>query len=367
MLGGWTLRRSPLAAAVPLEGTDTVPGLRTLERLRAANLLNNGDASGAGRGAQPPRASRRQSYQRFKGPYIEQMTTQELQKDPKPWKLFLGDAEQGLSAQGFNVPASVDVLSERTEVRRRRRRRPAAPAPPKEPQQSVRSDAMHSRSPPTPRPHAHPTQENLVGYLPNYLRLAAAVVLLTFYLRPKALLGAAAVVYTMYATMTRAVQQQRRRQQQQQQQQQGGGGGGGAAAPAPPADPNDQLLAAATMVATWFVVAYTRCLPIMLLGVALAAAAVLLHAASRRGASEYRYRGRAPLGFSLWQVLGREAAPAGSDPRAVFKQLARGARQEAAQRAQWAGRWAKFYLLSTADAVRRRFPGRAQPGGGAWG
>lgn len=114
MLGSWMLRRSPLAAAVPLEGSDTVPGLRTLERLRSSNLLDTG-SSARSRGAQAPRPSRRSNYQRFKGPFIEQMSTDDLQKTPKPWKQFLGDGNQG-----FNLPASVDVLSERTEVRTRR-------------------------------------------------------------------------------------------------------------------------------------------------------------------------------------------------------------------------------------------------------
>jgi len=175
---------------------------------------------------------------------------------------------------------------------------------------------------------------------------------LTFYLRPKALLGAAAVAYTLYTTLSRAVAQQ----QQQQQQQQAGGAAAPAARRAPPAeDPAAQLMAAAMMVGTWILVAYTRCLPIMALSLALAAAAVLAHAATRRGVSEYRCRGRPTLGFSLWQVLGRQPAPPGSDPRLLFKQLGRGAQQAVLQRARHLGRWAKFHLLGAWDVVRRPF------------
>lgn len=117
-LGGWTLRRSPLAPSVPLEGSETVQGLRTLERLRSASLLER-ERANSSRGAAAVEASqnRRRRYQRFKGPFLEQMTTDDFKKAPHPWKQFVGLGDEGLMLKGYNVPASVDILCERIEVR----------------------------------------------------------------------------------------------------------------------------------------------------------------------------------------------------------------------------------------------------------
>lgn len=56
---------------------------------------------------------------------------------------------------------------------------------------------------------------------------------------------------------------------------------------------------------TWLLVAYTRCLPVLLLGAVVALVAVLVHCGLRRAPSEYRHRGRQLLGFTWRQVLGR--------------------------------------------------------------
>lgn len=47
---------------------------------------------------------------------------------------------------------------------------------------SASHDRAHACCGPLPPP---PLQENFVAFLPNYLRLAAAVLLAAFYLRPK--------------------------------------------------------------------------------------------------------------------------------------------------------------------------------------
>ena len=140
-------------------------------------------------------------------------------------------------------------------------------------------------------------------FLPNYLRLAAGVLLATFYLRPKALLGAAAVVGSLYRSATLAY----RRQQQQQAAAAAGAAGGMPVnrRRAEAADPNEQLVTAATTLLTWLLVAYTRCLPMLMLGSAASLVAVLVHCGVRRAPSEYRYKGRQPLGFTWQQVLGR--------------------------------------------------------------
>ena len=177
-------------------------------------------------------------------------------------------------------------------------------------------------------PHLPPPgwlQENFVTFLPNYLRLAAGVLLATFYLRPKALLGAAAVVGSLYRSATLAYRRQQQQQQaaaaagaaagtdgraarQQQQQQPQANAAAGMPVNrrwAAGTDPNEQLVTAATTLLTWLLVAYTRCLPMLMLGSAASLAVVLVHCGVRRAPSEYRHKGRQPLGFTWQQVLGR--------------------------------------------------------------
>jgi hypothetical protein len=113
---GWTLRRNPLAASVPLDGSDTVQGLRDLERLRSAALLRGGSHSSTLRASHGP-SQRRQKYRRFKGPYMEQLTFDDLKKAPRSWSQFLGLREADWTVQGYSVPATLDLLCERIEVR----------------------------------------------------------------------------------------------------------------------------------------------------------------------------------------------------------------------------------------------------------
>ena len=129
--------------------------------------------------------------------------------------------------------------------------------------------------------------------------------------QPKALLGAAAVAVSMYRSLGLALRRQQaeaaagaagsegrgrqpplaqQRAQQQQQQR---------------TDPNESAVTAATTVVTWLLVAYTRCLPMLLLGATASLVAVLVHCALRRAPSESRHKGRQPLGYSWRQVLGR--------------------------------------------------------------
>lgn len=150
-------------------------------------------------------------------------------------------------------------------------------------------------------------QENFATFLPNYLRLAAAVMLATFYLRPKALLGAAAVALSMYRSVGALLQRQRREQHAAVVAAAGGGLNGARAAARPPADPNEQAVNALVAVSTWVLVAYTRCMPMLLLGAWGALVAVLAHCALRRAPSEYRHKGRQLLGYTWQQVLGRGA------------------------------------------------------------
>lgn len=169
----------------------------------------------------------------------------------------------------------------------------------------------------TAKPAVLCSQENTATYLPNYWRLALAILFLTFYLRPAALLGTAAIALSMYHHYNRIKQQQQR-----ERERRGNGTDSAAAAPEMPQDPNEQLLSAAYTIGAWMLVVYTRCMPILMLAMVLATASVLLHAVARRAPSEYRHRGRHLLGYTLSEVLGRSAPPtADADPRLLFKQL----------------------------------------------
>ncbi|PRW61143.1 Prenylated rab acceptor PRA1 isoform A [Chlorella sorokiniana] len=318
---GWLLRRSPLSSGVPLEGSDTVQGLRNLERMRLAELLQEPTSVtfASGRAGTSSTATNgggwRRRFQRYRGPFIEQLAVEDLKADPKPWAVFWRGSESGRWAAAYNLPASLDVLHERTE-------------------------------------------ENFVSFLPNYLRLAAAVLLATFYLRPQALLGAAALAVSMYRSISRALEGQAADAAAAQGGPRGRGGGnrgtaalagaaGGAAA-----DPNEQLITAGLTVVTWVLVAYTRCMPILILGMAASLVAVLVHCGLRRAPSEYRYKGRQLLGFTLRQLLGQEPVPEGCRPADLFREIVQASGQAAAARWQWAKRYARYYMLTAWDALR---------------
>lgn len=329
MVFGHTLERSPLAPSVPLDGSDTVAGLRTLERLRASNLLppNNGPSTSS---RAPPTesawASRRRKYQRFKGPFIEHLTVDDMKKNPKPWNQFTINGENGRLQDAYNVPATLDILAERFE-------------------------------------------ENIATYLPNYLRLALLVIMLTFYLRPIALFGAISLAASMYLNLTRVLQEQQNAALEQAHRNAGRSGGPTFASSAAVGsgfsfsqnhqDPTQQLGALFLTLITWFLVAYTRCLPIVILALALAGLTVSMHAALRRAPSEYRYKGKSPIGWTIDQVLGRRMVPQGEDARLVFRQAVAAMRNVIRAKSVAAARYAKYYMLCALDAVKAPFSRRA--------
>lgn len=122
-LPGWRLRRSPLAPSVPLEGSETVQGLRTLERLLTANrAAQNGGTtdgigtSGAQHGSAADFSSRRRRYQRYRGPFLEHLTIDDLKKDPRPWKQFAAVEGSRWTTLDYSIPATLDFMCERVEV-----------------------------------------------------------------------------------------------------------------------------------------------------------------------------------------------------------------------------------------------------------
>lgn len=90
---GHQLAASPLAAAVPLDGSETVPGLRQLERtLPAAEFAR---------------------CRRYRGPHLDQLTVDHLTAAPRPWREFFeGQAGWG---GAYSVPPSWATLWDRAE------------------------------------------------------------------------------------------------------------------------------------------------------------------------------------------------------------------------------------------------------------
>jgi hypothetical protein len=124
---GHALSRSPLSPSVPLDGTDTVRGLRALERL---SLVGGEKAqSGVAHRHTPVIDTGRRHYKRYKGPFLEQLTLEDVQATPKPWGTFMG------GPTAYSLPASMTVLQERLEVR---------PSPfPYSPRTALSSSAVH--------------------------------------------------------------------------------------------------------------------------------------------------------------------------------------------------------------------------------
>jgi hypothetical protein len=148
--------------------------------------------------------------------------------------------------------------------------------------------------------------------------MAFAVVVMTLYLRPRAVIGVIALCISIVLQLRRITDHHRT------------GGGpervntNALSAPRIRGDvPTAVQGPASTIVAllTWILVAYSRCIPILLLGVFLASLAVTMHAGARQAPSEERYRGRERVSYSLVEVLGWRPVVADSDPRLVFKQL----------------------------------------------
>jgi len=138
-------------------------------------------------------------------------------------------------------------------------------------------------------------------------------------------------------------------------------------------------LSAVLAIATWIAVVYTRCMPIIILGLFIGLFLCLLHASLRTSPSELRLRGNnnntattnpitlhfqrlhrsavpaAPHSYTLGQVLGRQLSPPGCDPRLVFKQVHRTFIEFIIATLRLGKRWLMYYLLSAWDTVRRPF------------
>ena len=365
----------PLSVGVPLEGTDTVPGLRALEQRAAADdiarLLGVVAANGAGffvlviafksvslcyessdRGSKGLRASLEgtiqcrcffpslsltltsplnkkklegfapgRKYARYRGPYLDQLTLESLKAEPKEWSEFFGvggrrsgaarswrntkkeKTDDGGNSDSDNKPSSSSSSS-------------SSSAPP--PSWTLPTSVLALRE---------RAEENLVAFLPNYLRSLAAIVVSLAALggRPLSLVGLACLACFAFANArgmfggpsvseTLARQQRLMLEQQQRAAAVAAGQAGPSGAPATP--PEEQQTPPARAAATVFVygvAAYTRAFAPLTRGIALGIALMALHACLRVAATE-----RAAWGVASDRQRKSSYAVAGVPLRDVF-------------------------------------------------
>lgn len=308
---GHHLASSPLCLSVPLEGTDKVEGLHVIER----DAVNHKDEERVSQHFISPRAD--------KGGLVQDLTVEDVKAEPRPWVEFAGWGAASVD-EAYNVPVDLSALSFRIEVCTRFMEgcRVASVV-------SNGEACMNIR-----------VQVNIVRWLPNYVRVALAILLATFYLRPIALPGAAVLLFSVVRAVQAAVVSGTAPERSDAgmvesvvPQQRG-------------AYDRSQVLTIVLGVGTWLAVSHTGCLPILTLGITLAATSVLMHAGLRRpvmvreGASSGGLAARmGPLfrrpnnlvssgglaqgaegGWSFKQVLGVSAVPEGAQPRLVLRQ-----------------------------------------------
>ncbi|BDA51413.1 hypothetical protein COCOBI_18-2910 [Coccomyxa sp. Obi] len=106
MIRGHHFQRSPLSQVVPLEGSETVLGLRQIDSLsRSENLKRSLGITGG----------LRQQYARYRRPFLHQLTTDNLRQPPKGWLQFACATRRETDGVAYNLPQHVAMLCERME------------------------------------------------------------------------------------------------------------------------------------------------------------------------------------------------------------------------------------------------------------
>ena len=300
----WNLQRNPLVPSVPLEGTDTVRGLSTLERMRTADLI----VSNHKYTPKKENVGVRRRYQRYKGPFIEYLGLEDVKRDAKSWREFGGQESSKVPRGGgsFSIPASLDLLAERVDVRGD--------------QEHVAWVALLTL--------ISCLQENIVYYFGNYMRLFLCILVLMTYLRPKSIVGIAVLGYNMYSNYERALQASGGMQREEEDRS------------ADLGSSNKTILIAAL---TWVVMVYSKCMPILLLAMMVSLVAIIVHAAIRASASECRYRGKKVISYSFKDVWRGD----GGDSQRIYREIFLVCRQSCMQ----GYRWALYYGLVWRDRL----------------
>lgn len=172
------------------------------------------------------------------------------------------------------------------------------------------------------------------------------------YIRPRAILGAAALAFSIvhyvrrFSRMQRAASTARGREHELAENNSGMS-----------ATHNSPLFNPVLTLVVWVIVIYTKCAPILFLGSNLALITILLHASIRQSPTEARYRarGRTVLSYSFAQLFRYQPVPDRMDTWLVFKQLWHVWVSYVTALVMSGRRWAMYHILAAWDAVRKPF------------
>jgi len=190
-------------------------------------------------------------------------------------------------------------------------------------------------------------QENLVVYICNYIRVALLILLMVTYLRPKAILGILALGYSGYNALKMLESASRRKEiggirslQHKEELEKWDLG---------QASYNKSMMA----IMTWFLIIYSRCMPIILLAILLSGLFILMHASLMKSVSEHKVRGRKVLSYRFMEVI-RNSSRTG-DPRFLLRELAAEAVSVVFKSVMLARKWSLYSMLWTRDQVKACF------------
>jgi len=308
-------RVSALSLSVPLNGCDTVLGLQELQRQKDGENFSRALQAGFYGVSGKPRTCRR-----YIGPYPSELTIEDLGREPRPWQ----DFAWGQGWQSYNLAEDISHLWDRVA-------------------------------------------ENLVLYVPNYIRVMLGFILASMMWRPWSALGACIILAIVmmpplletYASelevsaMDRLraagrrrwdqVNQMVRQTQGQQESRQND---------QPAEQPAKDMQANWSYIACLFVAAYTNLLWVVARAVLNLVVLVLLHAAFRRAGTERDVAGGHASGVSLMEVLGFKRGRS-DDPRRLLKEVGSLAGNVSAAAGLYAWHAAQSYCVNSLRYFRK--------------
>jgi hypothetical protein len=106
-------------------------------------------------------------------------------------------------------------------------------------------------------------------------------------------------------------------------------------------------------IMTWFLMIYSRCMPIVVLALLLSGVFIVMHASLIKSVSEQKARGKKALSYQLMEVI-RNSSKNG-DPRSLFRELSAEAVSMVFKTMISARKWSLYSLLWTRDRVKACF------------
>lgn len=173
------------------------------------------------------------------------------------------------------------------------------------------------------------------------------ILLMVTYLRPKAILGILALGYSSYNAFRMLESASRRKEiggnrslQRHVEIEKWDIG---------QASYNKSIMA----IMTWFLMIYSRCMPIITLAMLLSGVFILIHASLIKSVSEHKARGKNVLSYQFMEVIRNSSG--NGDPRSLFRELAAEAVSVVFKTMMLARKWSLFSILWTRDRVKACF------------